>query len=288
MRRLGIIAAFTALAILIQTAVCFAVTLELLDSYPKDGADSLQPYNFAAKLYFSQDVSGDEVFEANKKYFRLTDEEGNARQIRIIRNPKDPGMLLVVLEGDLADDTEYTLTISRGLTAVTGATFETEQTIVFRTINLASLTRSSMIMMIVLLIVVMAISARQTKKKAEKEADEKEKRKVNPYKVSKQTGKSVAEIVRKDEKAKLKKAKEEAKLMGELEEEEPEAEEEEEYKEYECLKVKCPRRISEAGSTYKSGKVAKAAAAAAKEAAEKARGTTRPKNQTAKKRNKKK
>jgi hypothetical protein len=128
------------------------------------------------------------------------------------------------------------------------------------------------------------------KKQAAKQQEEKTKDdKVNPYKVSKETGKSVQEVVQKNAKEKEKKSRQEAKNNpnnGKAGNGEKQAGAIDKGPNH--YKVPSPKPISLAGSSYKTGRKAKAEEAAAREAAAKKAGTTRPKNQSGKTKNKKK
>ena len=289
MRRLGMIIAIIALTML-PALTCFADSLEIVDSYPRDGGTGLQPVNCAVKLYFNQDVSGEKYMTANSTCFRITGPDKKALPITVLHDSKDTSMVLVVLKDTLAEDTEYKLTISGDFTATSGDMLEKNKTITFRTRSTKNDGKVSMVMMGVMFVGIIIFSSRQMKRQTQKDAEAKEKNaKVNPYKVSKKTGKSVEDIVKKEDKIKRKKAAEEAKVKaaaGDNKETKGHAEEEEEVSTN--IRVSGPRPISAAGSTYKSGKKAKAEAAAKKKAAERSAGTTKPKNQQAKKRNKNK
>lgn len=292
MRRLGIIAAITCLTILLGTATCFAA-LDIVDSYPRDGGGGLQPVNCAVKIFFNQDVSSEKYLMSNSECFRVTDSEGVSQPITVYHDSKDKTMVLVVLNETLQEDARYKLTISGDFTATSGDTLETERTISFRTRNVNTDMTVSMVMMVVMFVGILIFSSRQMKRQAQKEAEEKDQRgKVNPYKVAKKTGKSVDEVVRKTEREKQKKAStgSAGNKSGGAEKEKKEAYSYSEVSEEieGNRRVKGPRPISAAGSTYLSGKKAKAEAEAKRKAAARAAGTTRPKNQSAKKRNKKK
>jgi len=303
MRKLGIIAATLALTVLFQTAACFAGTLEIVDSYPRDGGTGLQPVNCAVKLYFNQEISSEDIM-VNSERFTFKDAEGNVLPLRVLNNPKDKTMVLVIVENDLESDTEYSLTISGDFVLINNATLESDKTITFKTRNLGSDTNSMMVLMIVMFAAMLFFTSRQMKRQAQKEKEEGGKAgKVNPYKVSKETGKSVEEVVKKAEKARQKRAAEEARYKPMKKKKTKSTEEDFDYEEYESLdyesyeldndnkRVKGPRPISAAGSTYRSGKKAKAEAEARRKAKEmataKASGTTRPKHQSGKAKNKK-
>lgn len=285
MRRLGVVTAAIVLAMLLQTVASFASGIQVVDTHPAEGGARVSPINFAIRVNFNQDVSGGYYIPENQDYFVITDPEGYVQPATVLFDPHNPQRVLVVLLNDLAVDTEFTLTISGDFTNgmnVLGDDF----TLRFNTRDMARDMNTSMILMVVFLVVMMIFSARQTKRKAQKEAEEKEKNaRVNPYKVAKKTGKPVREIVEKDAKLKRKKAEEEAKKKKEEQYHDDDDDENDGYWEYsDNYRVAGPRVISEY-STYKSGKKAKAEAAARKRAAA---GTTKPKQQSGKAKNKKK
>jgi len=286
MRRPLACAAALILALLLQTAACFAGTLEVTSTYPKDGATSVYPLNFAVKVYFDKDISSTEYIDINNISFLIKDSENKRQPATVFYDSKNKDMVLVVLNEELEQDTEYTFTVLSGFTAANGDVLENDYTMTFTTRNMKKDMNTSMILMMVMFVGIMFFSAKQMKRQAQKEAEEKDKEaKVNPYKVSKKTGKSVTEIVEKNEKDKRKKAAAEAKLKAQMAKYEDDDDDGEEYEEDNGNKrVTAPRPIS-AWSTYRSGKKAKAEAAAKKKAAA---GTTKPKNQSGKAKNKNK
>ncbi|MCL1808735.1 MAG: Ig-like domain-containing protein [Clostridiales bacterium] len=291
MRRLGIVAVTFLLTMLLETAMCFAGALNIVNSYPHDGGTGFQPVNCAVKLYFNQDVSDKGNIEANLECFKITGPENEVQPIQVLYDSKDTSMVLVVLKDTLESDSEYRLTISGDFMATSGDILEFDKEITFRTRNLSTDSKISMAMMAVMFVGILFFSSRQMKRqvqKAERESGREEK--VNPYKVSKKTGKSVSEIVEKTEKERRKKAAAEAKRRREAAAKaEPE---EDEAEDNGNKRVKGPRPISAGGSTYKSGKKAKAEAKARRKAAElaaaRAAGTTKPKKQQGKSKKKKK
>jgi len=283
MKKLGIVALTIVLMMCLQTVTVFASGLQIVDTHPRNHDTRVFPLNFAVRVYFDQDVSGARYIEQNKDFVVVKDEDGYEHPVMIIYNPDNPRMMLVWLTEELPVNTNFVLTISGGFTTGTNILGE-DFTLRFATRDMQRDMNTSMILMFAFFIVMMIISSRQMKRKAKQEAEEKEKNsRVNPYKVSKKTGKPVKEIVAKTEKERRKKEAEEAKRKAE--EETYFDEDEENYEEYsDNYKVAGPKTIS-AFSTYKSGKKAKAEAEAKKRASQ---GTTRPKNQSGKAKNKKK
>ena len=287
MKRFSIIAATTLLMMLLSTAVCFAEALVVVKSHPKDGGTGVQPVNCAVKIYFNQDVSSEINIAANEECFKITDPDGKVYPVTVYHDTKDNTMVLVVLNELLSDDTEYRLVISGDFRASSGVVLENDTSITFRTMNQGTNTTISMAMMAVMFVGIIFFSSKQMKRQAEKDAEAKEKNpRVNPYKVSKKTGKSVEEVIKKTEKDKQKKAAEDAKYKPKEKERERSARDV--YAVEGNRKVKGPRPISAGGSTYLSGKKAKAEAEAKKKAAARAAGTTKPKNKSSKKKHKKK
>jgi hypothetical protein len=270
----------------LQTVTVFASGLLIVETHPRNHDTRVFPLNFAVRVYFNQDVLQARYIEENEDFVVVRDEEGNEHPVTVIYNPDNPQMMLVWMTQELPVDTQFVLTISGDFTNGGGTVLGEDFTLRFATRDMQRDMNTSMIVMVVFFIVMMIFSSRQMKRQAQKEAEEKDKKtKVNPYKVSKKTGKPIKDIVEKSEKEKRKRASEEAKLKAEQETYYDEYEDEDDFDEYsENYRVECPRTIS-AFSTYKSGKKAKAEAAAKKKASS---GTTRPKNQTGKAKNKKK
>ena len=284
MRRLGVITVAIVLTMLLQTVVSFASGLQVVDTHPTEGGARVSPINLAIRVNFDRDVSGGYNIPENQGHFVITDPEGERQPVTVLFDPNNPERVLVVLLNDLEPDTEFTLTISGDFT--NGAHFLGDPFVLrFNTRDMARDMNTSMILMFAFLVVMMIISAKQMKSKARKEAEEKEKNsRVNPYKVSKRTGKPVTEIVEKDRKYKSKRAEEEAKKKEELAYLDDDNKDDDAWEYSDNYRVAGPKVISEF-STYKSGKKAKAEAEARKKAAA---GTTKPKNQSGKAKNKKK
>ena len=120
-------------------------------------------------------------------------------------------------------------------------------------------------------------STKSTQHQQQKEKVEKGKHDtVNPYKEAKRTGKSVAEIVAKDQQKKQKEAAAQAKRDAKRAKEK----EEERREELNIHRVAGPKPISAAGGKYKVPTKVKA------EPQKSSKGTTRPKNQSGKQKNK--
>jgi hypothetical protein len=289
MKKSGIILSLTLLVFLMSFSTCFAAGLQLEDSYPKNGSHNSMLENVVVKLYFNEDVSAKEVQAANKDAFEVTDAKGKALQTKILY-PKQTKEIWVLVEETLISNTDYKLKISGDLQMVNGDTLGKEQLVEFTTRNTSvdsSVNMGLMAVMMVGMIGYTSLSAKRQLKKQEEEAVAEEKVKVNPYKVAKETGKSVEQVVAKTEKEKEKaraqaekknKAKGNAKANEIILSDEPAKD---------TQRVTGPKPITAAGSTYKSGRKEKAEQERQRAAAKTAAGTTRPKNATGKSKNKK-
>ena len=262
-------------------------------STPENGAKGVSVENLSVKIYFSKEVlpESSDVKKANAKQFKLTDADGNEIPIKVYYSHKEQkdGLLMVV--SDVVDsdiqiqgNTDYILKIGEDLQATDGTTLGTEQTIEFKTLDKSKSTTVYTIMMVVMIAGMIFFSSRSAKKAAEKESDSKGKKPqtVNPYKEAKRTGKSVEEIVAKDQHKKAKQAEalakqkaKEAELEAELE-----AEAAARSKAASTKRVSAPKPISAAGSDYKVTVVKT-------QKPEKKKNSTNPKNQTGKQKNSK-
>jgi preprotein translocase subunit SecG len=283
MKRLVVATLAIVMIMCLQTTTVFASGLQIVDTHPKTHDTRVFPLNFAVRVYFNQAVSGARYIDENNAFVVVRDEEGYEHPVMVIFNPDNPEMMLVWMTEELPVNTHFELTISGDFTTGGGTVLGDDFVLRFATRDMQRDMNTSMILMFVFFIVMMIISSRQMKRKAQKEAEEKEKNsRVNPYKVSKKTGKPVKDIVEKTEKEKRKKEAAEAKLKEEQDSYYDELDEFEEYNDN--YRVAEPRTIS-AFSTYKSGRKAKAEAEAKKRSSA---GTTRPKNQSGKAKNNKK
>ena len=254
-------------------------------STPEDGAKGVSVENLSVKIYFSKEMlpESKDVRKANAKEFKLTDKNGDAIPIKVYYSHKEEGLMMIVsdvIDSDvtIAGNTKYKLTIGDGLQSTDGTRLGTKETIEFKTLDQSKSTTVYTIMMVVMIVGMIFFTSRSAKKAAKKET-------VNPYKEAKRTGKSVEEIVEKDQKKKAKQAEalakqkaKEAELDAEFEAKE--AKKAAKRKAASTKKVSAPRPISEAGSQYKV-KVIKAQEQKGKKSA------TNPKNQTGKQKNSK-
>ena len=207
------------LLILATASAAFADSLTIVDVSPADGSKGYQPANMAVKVRFSEDMMDESAIAANKSKFSITDAEGTEQPFDIVYNAdKYPDELWLVLQNDLQPDSEYTFTAKSGIVSSSGSTLAEGMTTTFRTRNTKTDGFISMGLMLVLMVGMFLMSARSAKKAQEKEdpraAEKALEDSLNPYKLAKQKGISLAEaqaIVEKEkEKLDKKKAKAEA------------------------------------------------------------------------------
>lgn len=290
MKKIGTILAAVMILLIACTQICFAADFHIESTVPEDGAKNTTKENLCVKIFFNQEVGNEECVEANKDAFRIVDEKGKEFPSLIYYNKKDPKYVLILADttkipesgkGAIQDATEYTCIIDSNFRDNNGDTLGEEQKISFKTMNQGQGMIIYMVLMVGMMVAMMGLTFYQTKKEAEEEAKRKVKEAgYNPYKEAKETGKTVEQIVAEHEKKDKKNKKEEA------------AEEKEEKMDGSCYRVKRPQPISKAGSTYKTGRKAKAEAEARKREEEKqqrkAEGYSKKKSDKAEPDNKKK
>ena len=291
MKKIGIILSLSIMMVLMSFSLCFAAGLELQDSYPKDGSSESRPENFMVKLYFNEDVSAKEVQKDNESAFTFTDSKGKELPIKVLYDSKKPKEIWVLVKQTLKQDSSYKLSISGDLKVANGDTLGQDKVISLKTRNTNTDNNVNMAMMGVMMVGMIFFTSLNTKrqlKKQEEEAKTADDIKVNPYKVAKETGKSVEDVVAKTQKEKEKvKQKEEKRNKAKAEGRGQAAVKEDDFANKDTKRVTGPKPISAAGSTYKTGRKEKAEKEKEKAAAKAAAGTTRPKNATGKSRNKK-
>lgn len=289
MKKLGVILSLSILMTLLSFSMCFASGLELLDSYPQNGSNESRPENFLVKLYFNEDVSATEVQKDNEKAFKFTDPKGETLPIKVLYDSKKPKEIWVMVNETLQQDSSYKLYISGDLKVANGDTLGKDTTLKMKTRSTSTDNNVNMAMMGVMMVGMIfftSLSTKRTLKKQEEEAKADDSVKVNPYKLAKETGKSVEDIVAKTEKEKEKaKEKAEKKNKGKSDNRSKIDEETESAKD--TKRVTGARPISVTGSTYITGRKEKAEKEREKAAAKAAAGTTRPKSATGKDKNKK-
>ena len=284
-----------------DSAAAAKTDLELVSSSPEDGATGVAVDNLSVKIYFNKDVQpkSDAIKQANAKQCRLVDAEGKKIPVKVYYSEKEKGLILIAADvysgknkNTIKGDVEYTLTVGRNFQAADGSTLGQQATIGMTTLNQGRSTAIYMVLMALMMVGMVFFTLRSTKKNEKKEKEAREaKEGVNPYKEAKKSGKSVAEVVAKENKKKAK--KEEAIRRQKEAEAAIEAEIIEKIRKESNKRVSAPRSIASGGSALKLKVVTDAGhsveAAEAKSAGQKKnnKGTTNPKNQSGKNRNKK-
>lgn len=252
MKKIGAIITLAALLVTLSASVCFADSgkLTLDDSYPKDGSTGASIENLGVKLYFDGDMSEEKAGKTNDGVFQLYDSKDKKLPTRVIYNSKEKGVVLVLLDTNsdkavkVESNSEYKLKISGELVDDNGKQLGEDKEITFKTLNQSTNMMISFGMMIIMFGGMIIATSRAAKKNIEEE--KKKQDKVNPYKEAKKTGKSVEEIVEKDQKRKAKEAERAAKKAAGREDDEEE--------ENDNYKVKARHSASVAGSRYVAAK----------------------------------
>lgn len=214
MKRIGKILSLVVILTVLSTSFCFAAAadgagkLELKDTYPKDGATGTAVENMGVKLYFDTTFTQEKLKNANENAVKLYDEEGNVLPTQVLYSTQEPGVVLVLFDNSSADkdvkieqSSTYTFKLSADFTDDNGNTLGKEESVSFKTLNQNANMWINMAMMLAIFGGMMIITAKNAKKKEEENGKTKEE-KVNPYKEAKRTGKSVEEIVERDQKEK--------------------------------------------------------------------------------------
>ena len=287
MKKAGLILSLSMILILLQASVCFAGTLKIDKTYPKDGTGGYQPLNMCVTLYFNQDVALEKNQSANNKCFKIVDEKGKAQDITVLYHPEETGKVMVLLKNPLKENSSYKFTVAKGFQSSEGELLPATHVVDFKTRDTSNDTKVYMVLTLIMFGGMMFFTMKSAKKQAEKEeVAKKGSEKVNPYKVAKETGKPVEEIVEKDQR---RKAKEQQKRQKDSSRRAGGASKDQDTGKIDDgnYRVKGKKPISAGGSTYITGRKAKAQAEAAKKAAARAAGTTNPKGRGSKKGGKK-
>lgn len=269
MKRTGRIISLIVILVLAASVFAFAVGTEgglnFTDkvSYPVEGSSGAAIENFGIKLYFDHKMTQEVLQDKNDSNFRLTDEAGNVLPIRVLYSPKEEGVVLVLFDQEkenldadgkqikIIGDHAYTLWISADLTDDEGNTLGEVREIKFKTFNQKRNSMINFVLMGVMYAGIIVFSMRSARKK-EAEGGKTADSKVNPYKEAKKTGKSVEEIVEKDQAKKAKAAEKAARLAAENEDDE------EDYHEEGRYRVHGFRTVASGGSSYITGRKAEA------------------------------
>ena len=264
-------------------------SLKLLDnSYPKDGFTHMGATNVGFKLYFDGNVTEKGVLESNLKCFKLYDSKDKEVPTKAITGDKRNNYILVTANPKnatkaLKDNSNYKLTISGELTSADSRSLGEDIAIRFKTVDVAFNTKIYMAIMGLMLAGMVGATVLQTRRKTRLDAEVAagaKGEKINPYKYAKEKGITVDEAMGRIEKERQKRAKRLGVTADELDKKIEEARKK--PSKPGAYRVKGPRPISAAGSTYKTGRKAQAAAKKKEAAARRAKGTTNPRNKKGK------
>jgi len=197
MKRITAILAAAIMIIALCAAPAFAAGLEITGVTPKDGTTGRQPTNMAIKLKFSEDMTANEITDSNNKNkITISDAEGNTFDFTIAHNAKYPNELWLVINDNLAADSEYTVKVSAGIASTSGSTTSQEFTTTFKTRNTKTDSTISTVMLFAMMGLMLFLTTRDAKKQMSNNDANialAEAKKLNPYKIAKQKGISVEE-----------------------------------------------------------------------------------------------
>ncbi|MGI6737120.1 MAG: Ig-like domain-containing protein [Anaerovoracaceae bacterium] len=279
MKRISAILMLSLILVMLGSTAAFGASeLSVVETSPKDGATNQSIDNMGVKVTFNKAVYSKKYMKANQKKCHLVDNKGKNVPHRVAFNSDEKDIMLVVADTSadakkkarIKSKTRYTLVIDEGFTAADGSTLNDRASTTFETQNRKTSMRISMGMMGVMVVGMIFMTQREQKRQ-QKEEKEQSGEPINPYKEAKRTGKTVEEIVAREEKKKARAAKDAAKKERYRRENKEEIASEN-------MRVPRPRPIAEAGSTYRYP---------VKQPKAQSR-STHPRNQTGRQRNTKK
>jgi len=254
-----------------------AKPLNLVRSYPEDNDSRLQVDNTGIKLFFDGNVIDESVWKNNRNLFKLSTAKGKEVNITAYSSAESGTdyILVVVQQGQTLDpNSKYTFTIMKGMQSKEGQILAEDVVLNFTTVDMQGNMRVNMGLMGLMAVGMIAMTVVSNKRQAKKDEENSNKKdaKVNPYKVAKQKGKSVQEVVDKVEKDKARKAK---RLKGNAPDDD---DDDDDYDDDVYIYHKdALRKVADGGSTYKTGRKAEAEKRAKREAARKKHGNTNQK-----------
>lgn len=223
MKRLGAVLSLTMIVIMLACPFAYAAGLTVTHITPTDGETGKQPLSMAVKVRFSENMTSKEAQKANEKYFKITDPEGKEQKyVTAYDAEKYPNEIWLILQNDLVSDTEYKITIDKGLASSNGDLLGTDFTSTFKTRNVQTDNNISMgmtVAMVVIMVFASSAAAKKMKKQQEVEAIVEKEEALNPYKIAKEKGISVEAAAAYIEKEKAKIEKKRKKNKASLDDE---------------------------------------------------------------------
>ncbi len=268
-KRIGAIIVVCVIAFVMLAPHALAASLEIEKTSPKDDETGVPLENLGVKVTFNQEVYSEANEKQNAKACKLLDKDGKEVSTQVLFNEKNKDTVLILADTIDEDgktvtadpESDYTLVIDKSFVAADGTTLGKDAEITFTTLNPSTSMKISMVMMLVMVVGMVIASSRSMKKQKEKEEGFKVKKeeKFNPYKVAKETGKPLKEVIAEEQKRREKEAAKAAKKAKRMQEDEFDDDDEiEEYMEPGHYKVKAVRTVAQGGSEYITGKKAEA------------------------------
>ena len=224
MKRAAAVLALMMTLLMAVSSFTYASGLELTKITPTDGEEGKQVSNMAIKMTFSAEMATEENVKANEKNFVIKGADGKTVPFYpVFDAEKYPNDIWLILEADLASDSEYTVTIKGDLKSVDGQTLGEDITSTFFTRNTKTDSNVSMLLTFGMMGVMFYSTSKMTKKATEKQKEVQgdPEMELNPYKIAKEKNISVQEAVAivEKEKAKAEKATKKAAKKAEVVEE---------------------------------------------------------------------
>ncbi|MBR5228412.1 MAG: Ig-like domain-containing protein, partial [Firmicutes bacterium] len=134
MKRIASIVLTAMLLVILSVSSVFAASgLELVESSPAAGYEKVQPQNVMVKLFFNDEVSGEAAQAANKNAFSIKDGEGKKVDFTVYYNENDATNVNLMIENDLVEGSEYTVTVAGTMVDNEGDTLGKDEVIDFKT-----------------------------------------------------------------------------------------------------------------------------------------------------------
>ncbi len=268
-KRIGAIIVVCVIAFVMLAPHALAASLEIEKTSPKNEETGVPLENLGVKVTFNQEVYSETNEKQNAKACKLLDKDGKEVSTQVLFNEKNKDTVLILADTIDEDgktvtadpESDYTLVIDKSFVATDGTTLGEDAKITFTTLNPTTSMKISMGMMLVMVVGMVIASSRSMKRQKEKEEGFKVKKeeKFNPYKVAKETGKPLKEVIAEEQRRREKEAAKAARKAKRMQEDEFDDDDEiEEYIEPGHYKVKAVRTVAQGGSAYKTGKKAEA------------------------------
>lgn len=228
-RLLAMMAVVVVLGISSAIGYCAEGEFKIVKTYPENSAEGMAYQNMSIKIWFNRDIKPeDSLKEANrkyKKYFSIQDEKGKELPVMVAFPKRKSGifsklsrvgdeskMLMVLVAIDQTGkeqaqpNTKYTFKIKKGLDLGSGNEIKEDKQVSFKTLNQSTANKVNIGMMVFMVggMIVFSVVDNKKKQAAKNAGDKKAPKSINPYKEAKRTGKSVDEIIKKNQKERQK------------------------------------------------------------------------------------